>query len=514
MEAKEMKTKSWKIFFLSLLWVFFTQNYISNQHSTAYSQDLDLHPISVIFEPVTKALENKPIEIKIKISGFDPRDKVQLHFRDQGETEFYAIPFGLDMNTQEFIATIDERYHSNETIEYFVEIIRPNGSQFRYPEDKLSYYEIKSYKNSAKYIRLILYFLLIIAPALLYYMTTKLFKVHVKRTTSYQQKLNKRRRQLSKQREKHYQEYLQKLSGAKTANNHSIPTMSRRKRSQNIKYVDMDEKLEPAQSPVEPTGSDMANATPKPKAEAPSPPTSEVDERVSTNELKRELDEILNAVKVEKPTSQTPSVPPVPPPKPTPQPAASPPQPNRQTSIPQAQSSEAPQPELDSRAAWHLKKLMEKRQEKQREQTSLKTPQNTGNPKSSPQTVISKTGPIPIQKPVRQPVPSLQLEKTDPNLRIDHIVNDADLFDIEDEEVSASLEAEFKAAIEKQAAPQKKAAMPPSKSVQSGKPAKPGNKAEKPSDSNAATTGDPQKHKDLNKSERNQILDILGLDDI
>ena len=531
-----MIRKTWK---LIAAWSFLIPLFAClamGQENNTVAPGSELHPLSVIFEPVTKALEYSPIDIVIKISGFDLKDKMILHFRDTGESDFYAIPFGLDNNTQNFVATIDERYHSNQPIEYFVEIIRSDGTRIRYPSDNLTYYEIKSYKNSAKYIRAVLYFLLISAPALLYYLATKLFKAHVHRTTAYQQKLSKRRRQLAKQREKHYQEYLQKLSGAKMGNTRSETSASpRKKRSQNIKYVDLDEVQPPAEIPT--PIPEQAQAVPPRLPPVKESPLNEPkqDDRISTSELKRELDEILSGQRSERtppaaaatPAASAADQQPVPPAatapvrspavqqpqprpvKPSPRPVKPPSRPTETKSAiketPSGQDSD--ESGLDSRAAWHMKKLMQKK--------AAQTP--------PPRTVTTKTAPI--SPPPIQPrkITQQQLEKTDPNLRIDKIVNEADLFEIEDDEVSASLEAEFKAAVKKPSPPPAPAvkSVPPRKPLPSAD-SKPKTPLVKPDAKGPAQQKGPlppegitpKKSKDLNKSERDQILDILGLDDI
>ncbi len=266
------------ICFLLCMWI---PGLANTADDTAYGQENKPQarphpPISFSFEPVEKALENAPITISIHLAGILPEDKVILNFRDMGRLDFNTLPMGLNPETKLYETTIDERYHSDETIEYYIEILPSSGLPVRIPKgDKL--YKIKSYSDMDKYIRMAWIVLLVISPMLFYHLGRRIYKSHVKQTTLYQQKLRKRRRELKKEREKHYKDYLRKLSGGPVKGKRNPPAAGVTKRSPG--KPERKPKRKPAARAATGSGSGARSAP---------------DDKVSTQELKRELDQILN----------------------------------------------------------------------------------------------------------------------------------------------------------------------------------------------------------------------------
>jgi hypothetical protein len=239
-------------------------------------------PIIPSHEPVEKALENKPIPISIQIQGARVDDRIVLNFREKGRFEFNSMIMGYDNNSRDFRCTIEENFHSNETFEYYIEIFPKGASKIRLPAEKNVFFEIKSYKSSAQIIRGILIFLLIISPAIIAYIVSRVQKSHHKRTTLYQQKLRRRKRDLTRQREKHYKEYLKKLSGNRGSVQPSKPAAS-------------------TQKPSGQTHDSSPRATPEIPPAVTDLDSPKLDDKVSTQELKRELDGILSRKTPESP---------------------------------------------------------------------------------------------------------------------------------------------------------------------------------------------------------------------
>jgi hypothetical protein len=174
-------------------------------------------PIIPEHNPVVQVPEDVSIEISLKIQGARPEDIVNLNFRERGTSEFHVLPMGLNPETKQFEATIDERYHSRYVIEYYIEIFPVGVAPIRLPADPGSFYEIKTIRNIAKIIRAILIMFLIASPAIIAYIIGRMYKTHVKKTTVYQQKLSARKRTLARQREKHYQDYWRRMTGNRKA---------------------------------------------------------------------------------------------------------------------------------------------------------------------------------------------------------------------------------------------------------------------------------------------------------
>ncbi|MBN1551664.1 hypothetical protein JW979_09350 [bacterium] len=246
-------------------------------------------PIIVDHDPITAAKNNEPIDIEISIHGARPEsDEVFLHFREKGPFDFHVFRMGYNPETKNFEKTIDINYHGNEDIEYYIEIFPEGLLKIRVPED--GYYEINSYTSSEKYIKSALIILLIASPALIAYFIGRIYRAHVKRATIYQQKLNKRKRQLAREREKHYKDYLKKLTGVRPTNNVSKTVPANKK--------------ELEKSTEQP--SSAKQQIPENHSTPPGDVVDSQEEKVSTQELKRELDEILNR----RPADNSPKPPP------------------------------------------------------------------------------------------------------------------------------------------------------------------------------------------------------------
>lgn len=241
-------------------------------------------PIIPSHQPVEKALENQPIPIGISVQGARLEDRIILNFREKGRFDFNSMVMGYNPTTKNYETVIDENYHSNETFEYYIEIFPQGASKIRVPPENNAYFEIRSHKSSADIIRGILIALLIASPAIVAYIVSRVHRAHVKRTTIHQQKLRQRKRELTRQREKHYKEYLRKLSGGRGP---VTPTKSGVSRPARAK-----KEAEPDTTP----------AVQLPRRETPTP---DLDEKVSTLELKRELDEILSGRETRAQTGRT-----------------------------------------------------------------------------------------------------------------------------------------------------------------------------------------------------------------
>lgn len=252
--------------------------------------------VEILFEPVVKVLADTPIQIGLKIEATREGDQVFIHFREAGRLDFNSTPMGFNPMTKQYETEIDERFHGNEPIEYYIEVFPVGLSKIRLPEDIESVYTVVMFTNFNDIMRMILIALAIPSPIFIVYLINRLQKAHQKRTVVYQQKLKKRERQLTKQREKHYQEYVKKMTGGKAVT-----------RPDATKVV--------SSSPTKP-----ASIRPNSSESSRPMPVSAEDNSVAdstgelilentdqtTYELKRELDEILSG-KSSSPGSPTPS---------------------------------------------------------------------------------------------------------------------------------------------------------------------------------------------------------------
>jgi len=139
-------------------------------------------PVVANHVPVEKALENVPIDISVNIPNAIPEDKIILHFKELGRFEFHSIGMGYNPETRLYETTISEKYHSSQTLEYYIDIMPIGASKVRLPAGQNTFYEIRSYKSSAQYIRGILLVILALSPAIAFYMFTRMRTSHIRIT--------------------------------------------------------------------------------------------------------------------------------------------------------------------------------------------------------------------------------------------------------------------------------------------------------------------------------------------
>ncbi|GEM_PF-5823643 len=250
--------------------------------------------VAVEFTPVEKVLVNTPIRIGIRIVATREGDQVFLHFREAGRLDFNSTPMGYNPMTKQYETEIDERFHGKDKVEYYIEVFPIGAPKIRLPENVEAVYSVETYTSFNDVMRIVLICIIIPSPIFIAYLVSRLRKAHLKRTNAYQQKLKSRERQLTRQREKHYQEYVRKMTGGKSA----APRGD-------------------SKQPPQPAG----NASPG-RSRAPEPAKTapvEVKATIDSSEmiledtdhtadaLKRELDEILSAKSPETPQPQAPS---------------------------------------------------------------------------------------------------------------------------------------------------------------------------------------------------------------
>jgi len=258
------------VIFLSCTSVTYVTAQIDNSEQSEQPNKINRPPIIPQHEPVKKALENEPIHVTIDVQGARMTDKCIFNFREKGLFEFHTILMGYNPNTHLFECTITKQFHSNEVFEYYFEIFPEGLSSIRVPKNNDQFFLIHSYVKSAKLIRLVLLFILVLSPIIIAYFVRRIRRFHVKRTTTFKQKIKKRKRKLGREREKHYKRYLKDLTGTKRTG----------KVANSLKKSEIKIKTQPQE-----VTHSVAHAKDKQSIQK---------DKVSTGELKRELDEILD----------------------------------------------------------------------------------------------------------------------------------------------------------------------------------------------------------------------------
>ncbi len=209
------------------------------------------------------AYEHEDICLSVFIDQIMEGDEARVQFKTPSEGGFHMMTLGYNPSEQRFMVCINERYHMNSAIEYYIELFPVGMAPIRIPEKSGEFYRVKVRKKFSLYWEPVLIGLLIASPAFGAFLYSKIRKAHVKRKTEYENKLKARRKKLHKEREKHYQEYLKTLSGRKVTKPQS-----------------------PAQKPP-PT-------EPSPKTPSSKPEKPEMDD--TDKELREELDNILKVI--------------------------------------------------------------------------------------------------------------------------------------------------------------------------------------------------------------------------
>ena len=363
--------------------------------------------VEVEFTPVEKVLENTPIRIGVKIPATREGDQVFLHFREAGRLDFNSTPMGYNPMSKNYETEIDERFHGKEKVEYYIEVFPVNHEKIRLPEAIDGVYSVVTYTSFNDIMRVILICIVIPSPIFIAYMISRFRKAHQKRTVAYQQRLKSRERQLTKQREKHYQEYVKKMTGGKSTPGRtdpgkpattSVPTKPAAFRGKSP------EQTRPGTFPAEV----------KPAVEPVSEMMLENTDQTS-DELKRELDEILSGKSSEPtpPPGTPPRKLPLRPPKSPPSPAAArsgapPPRQDAQRPRPPQQPPLKPPTRPAPPAPSQNRAPAETRQTPGRPpvpgqpvpQKPLPAPKSAAIPKTNPGPVHANTPEPPIKKPV------------------------------------------------------------------------------------------------------------------
>lgn len=215
--------------------------------------------------------EHEDICVSVFVDQIREGDEARIQFRTRSGAAFHMMPLGYNPSEQRFMVCIDERFHVNSTIEYYIELFPYGMAPIRIPENPGEFHQIKVKKKFSKYMEPILIGLLIVSPAFAAFLYSKIRKVHAKRKAEYENMLRARRRKLHKEREKHYKEYLKTLSGRKSP----VPQT-------------------PVQSPgTQPPAPSRKNVPAKPGK----PELNDTDKA-----LRRELDTILNVIPVSNPS--------------------------------------------------------------------------------------------------------------------------------------------------------------------------------------------------------------------
>jgi len=183
--------------------------------------------------PPVNVLENEEILVIVYVDNVYTGDEMRIHFREKSGSGFHTMPLGYNPVEKRFEVAIEERYHGNNSIEYYIEIFPQGLAPIRTPEEKGAYYTVKIKKRWSRYIEPLLIALLIASPAVGAYTFSKARKIHARKRAELERKLRSRRRQLGKEREKHYKDYLKTLSGGrKSTGNGTDHTQSRLPSSQ------------------------------------------------------------------------------------------------------------------------------------------------------------------------------------------------------------------------------------------------------------------------------------------
>ena len=131
----------------------------------------------------------------------------------------------------------------------------------------------------SRYIEPILIVLLIASPAVGAYIFSKARKAHAKKRAEYERRIRSRRRKLGKEREKHYKEYLKTLSGGpRKSGTHSGDTQGRFSTMTKEKRLSTPSRNVPASTLLK----------------RPLPKSKSLGDTKTDDELRRELDNILN----------------------------------------------------------------------------------------------------------------------------------------------------------------------------------------------------------------------------
>jgi len=263
MNIREIRMDKFKLFLLVTIFVFGLTHI-----STSSAQTLEPRGRYIYtHNPVSKALHNEPIEISVPVEEFLPGDVLKIHFKEKWEVDYRSFPMGYNPSTKHFEFIIDERFHTDENLEYYIDMFPLNGQRIRLPAGNTETYTIQSYSKPTEFLEPVFYAILILSPVIALFIARRFYRVHVQRTTKYEHKLRIRKRKLKREREKHYKDYMVKMSGSRKPVGTAGPVASpgpRVPEKQERKQLDM-------------------------KAI----PSYDADPNSSTGELKRELDSIL-----------------------------------------------------------------------------------------------------------------------------------------------------------------------------------------------------------------------------
>jgi hypothetical protein len=235
--------------------------------------------------PPVGIYEHEDICLGVFVERIREGDEARVQFRVRSGDSFHMIPLGYNPAERRFIACIDERFHRNAGIEYYIELFPADMAPIRIPETTGEFYSVRIRKSYSRIGRPLLLAFLIASPAIAVFFYSKIKSAHAKRKAEYEGRLRARRKKLHKEREKHYQEYLKTLSGRKP---HPVQTS----RAGNRKYQKNDKTIKTdvnegavSQKESEPWVSQ------KPKSEK----SEKRSKRDTDTQLKKELDSILDS---------------------------------------------------------------------------------------------------------------------------------------------------------------------------------------------------------------------------
>ena len=252
--------------------------------------------------------EHEEICVSVFVPDLMEGDEARIHFREGTSSPLHMMPLGYNQTDGAFTVCIDERYHDNHSIQYYIELFPAGLTPIRIPEDPGAYNTVKIKKKASRYIEPILVGLLILSPALAAFLYTKIRKAHSKRRAEYETRLRARRRKLHKEREKHYKEYLKTLSGRKVPGpaqrNGGVSEEKPPKDSLPAPESQQEEELLEQPPKTEPARPKAKSASGPAKSGSAKPRMARADD--TDLELKRELDNILNVIPVEQPKKPAP----------------------------------------------------------------------------------------------------------------------------------------------------------------------------------------------------------------
>ncbi|HPQ39992.1 MAG TPA: hypothetical protein PLV45_06420 [bacterium] len=249
--------------------------------------------------PPVSVLENEDIHISVFVDDVITGDEMRIHFREGPLSGFHAMPMGYNPAEGRFEVFIESRFHGNQSLEYYIEIFPVGLSSIRIPETSGEYYTVNVIKPFSRFIKPILIALLICSPAVGAYLFSKARKAHAKRRAEYERRIRSRRRQLNREREKHYKEYLKTLSGGARPRPDSLRPESRLPAQKHGAPHSSDQKTD-SPPPAEPKTRPPGNGSRSPEAgvRKPAPPKRPVSRSplkdTTDDELRKELDNILN----------------------------------------------------------------------------------------------------------------------------------------------------------------------------------------------------------------------------